>query len=329
MTLEAVRSALAEARRVLLTSHRNPDGDALGTGLGLARILRADGRRVTLWYNDPVPPTYRRLPGATEIHVGQTPPAGFPEEFDLAVVLECPTLDRTGLEEHLAKLPLINIDHHLGNSNYGVASWIDTAAPAVAVQVAALARRSGWTIDALAANCLLVGLTTDTGDFRFSNATPHAFAAAAELVAEGASPEVVSHWIHESRSEGSVRLLGELLRTLSLHEGGTIATVVLTREMFDRAGAAPGDSEGLVDTPRSIAGVEAVALLREVGDGAWKISLRSRGAVDVQAIARRYEGGGHRNAAGCKAIGSLDELRIRFAAELGRAVDAAGVDRGV
>lgn len=326
MTIESVLVPLRAARRILLTSHQSPDGDAIGTELGLARILRGAGRDVTIWNHHPTPPIYRALPGAETIHVGANPPAGFPDAFDLAWVLECPTLDRTGLEGHLLRLPLVNIDHHLGNSSYGVAAWVDTEAPAVAVLVAEVARRLGWAIDPLAASCLLVGLTSDTGGFRFSNATPAAFEAAAALVRDGASPEAVSTWIHESQSEGSVRLLGELLQTLILHDGGRVATVHLTREMFARAGAAPGDSEGLVDTPRSIAGVEAVALLREVDEGAWKISLRSRGGVDVQAIAGRFNGGGHRNAAGCKASGSLAALRDRFAVELARAVEEARRD---
>ena len=323
MTIEAVLPLLENARRILLTSHESPDGDAIGTELGLARILRDAGRDVAIWNHHATPPVYRALPGADSIHVGPTPPPGFPDAFDLAVVLECPTLDRTGLEARLSALPLVNIDHHLGNSSYGVAAWVDVAAPAVAVLIAQVARRLGWAIDPLAASCLLVALASDTGGFRFSNATPAAFEAAAALVRDGASPELASTWIHESQSEGSVRLLGELLRTLVLHHEGRVATVHLTRAMFARAGAAAGDSEGLVDTPRSIAGVEAVALLREVEEDVWKISLRSRGDVDVQSIARRFDGGGHRNAAGCRAGGALEELRGRFASALAHAVEEA------
>lgn len=326
MIPEALFRPLREARRLLLTSHQSPDGDAIGTEMGLARILRAAGRDVTVWNHHPTPPVYRALPGAEEIHVGAEPPAGFPGAFDLAVVLECPTLDRTGLEGELVRLPMLNIDHHLGNSGYGVASWVDVEAPAVAVMIADLARRLGFEIDPLAASCLLVGLTTDTGGYRFSNTTPRAHDAAGDLVRDGASPELVSRWIYESQSEGSVRLLGQMLATLELAAGSRVASVFLTREMFQRAGAAGGDSEGLIDVPRSIAGVEAVALLREVGDGEWKISLRSRGAVDVQSIAVRHSGGGHRNAAGCRSVGSLTEVRSAFVRELAAAVEAGRDD---
>jgi phosphoesterase RecJ-like protein len=326
MIPEPLLAALAAPRRILLTSHQNPDGDAIGTELALARILRDAGREVAIWNRHSTPPVYAALPGAGSIHVGAEPPPGFPAAFDVAIVLECPTLDRTGLETELAQLPLLNVDHHLGNPGYGIAHWIDVDAPAVAVMFAEIARAMGWRIDPLAASCLLVGLATDTGGFRFSNATPRAHFAAAALIEEGASPELVSRWVYESQSEGSVRLLGRMLATLELTAGGKVASAFLTREMFSAAGAVGGDSENLVDVPRSIAGVEAVALLREVGEGEWKVSLRSRGDVDVQSVARRHGGGGHRNAAGCRASGDLAAARELFVRELVAALDAADGD---
>ncbi len=312
--------------RFLVTSHTNPDGDAIGSELGLARILVALGKSVRIWNRDAAPAIYGPLPGADRIHVGDQPPGGFPEAFDAAIVLECPTLDRTGLEEPLAALPLVNIDHHLGNQHYGVVNWVETAAPAVGVLVHELAVALGARVPQEAADCLYLALATDTGGFRFANATPAAFEAAARLVAAGADVERVSRWLYESQPEGAVRLLGEMLATLERHASGRVATVVLEREAFARAGAGPGDSEGLIDVPRSIAGVEAVALLRELPDGEWKISLRSRGAVDVETVARAHGGGGHRNAAGCRATGPVAVARAAFADELARAVESAHAD---
>jgi phosphoesterase RecJ-like protein len=326
MIPEAVLAALAPrpgARRILLSSHQNPDGDAIGSELGLARILRDAGREVAIWNYHATPPVYRHIPGAIEIHAGTAPPAGFPEAFDLAIVLECPTLDRTGLEAELARLPIVNIDHHLGNPGYGIAHWVDVDAPAVAVMFAELAGRMGWAVDPLAASCLLVGLTTDTGGYRFSNTTPRAHAAAAAMIESGASPELVSKWVYESQSEGSVRLLGRMLATLEIAGEGRVASVYVTREMFRAAGAEAGDSENLIDVPRGIAGVDAVVLLREIATGEWKISLRSRGAVDVQSIARRHAGGGHFNAAGCKATGDLEKVRALFVGEMTAALEAS------
>lgn len=329
MTPEKIVSRLRQGHRFLLSSHANPDGDAIGSELGLARVLRSLGKSATIWNLHPTPPVYRQLPGAGSIHVGAEPPAGFPDAFDAAFVLECPTLDRTGLEARLPELALLNVDHHLGNSHWGEINWVDPQAPAVGVMVAELARKLGVRPDPEACDCLLLALVTDTGGFRFANATSAAFTAAARLVEEGARVERVSRWLHESQPEGSVRLLGELLATLQRHGGsGEVASVHLDREMFARAGAAPGDSEGLIDVPRSIAGVEAVALLRELDDGEWKISLRSRGEIDVERVARARGGGGHRNAAGCRFTGTLEEGRAALVAELLEAVTAtAGGER--
>jgi len=314
---------LRAARSVLVTSHLNPDGDAIGSELGLARMLAAAGKRAAIWNRHPTPTIYRQLPGAAEIHVGDAPPAGFPAEFELGFVLECPSLDRAGHGEELADLPLLNVDHHLGNTAYGAENWVDPAQPAVALMVAAIARALGAPVDSHAANCLLVGLTTDTGGFRFGNASPLAFRGAADLVEMGADVETVARWIYESRPAPSVRLLGELLGTLSLHHQERVASVFLTREMFARAGAGAGDSESLIDTPRTIAGVEAVVLCRELDDGGWKVSLRSRGSVDVESIARRHGGGGHPNAAGCRLSGTLAATIDHLVAELGAAIEAA------
>jgi len=316
---EAVVRALGDSSRILLTSHANPDGDAIGSELALARILGSLGKRTTIWNLHPVPTLFAQLPGAESIVIGDHPPDGFPEQFDLVVALECPTLDRCGIEEPLSALPIVNIDHHLGNSHYGAALWVDAEQPAVGVMVADLAEALGAEIDVDAANCLLVALNTDTGGFRFANATPAAFEAAARLVRHGAQIETVSRWLYESQPEGAVRLLGELLATLRRHRDGEIATVYLTREMFSRSGAAIGDSEGLIDTPRAIEGVSAVVLFRELADDSWKISLRSRGPVDVQAIARRHGGGGHLNAAGCRFQGTLAAAERTFVEELARA----------
>ncbi|HEV3073403.1 MAG TPA: bifunctional oligoribonuclease/PAP phosphatase NrnA, partial [Thermoanaerobaculia bacterium] len=289
---------IRQGNRFLLTSHVNPDGDAIGSELGLARLLRRLGKGAVVWNLDPIPAIYRPLPGSDRVHSGAEPPAGFPEKFDSIVVLECPSLDRTGIEQHLTALPVINIDHHLGNQHYGAVNWVDSAAPAVGEMVFRLAQALKAALEPEIASCLYLTLVTDTGGFRYSNATPAAFEAAAALVREGAHPEQVAQWLYESQPVAVVRLLGEMLQTLTLHHGGRIATVRLDPEMFARAGAAAGDSEGLIDHPRSIAGVDAVALIRRREDGSHKVSLRSRGEVDVEKIARHHGGGGHRNAAG-------------------------------
>jgi phosphoesterase RecJ-like protein len=327
---------IRQGNRFLLTSHTNPDGDAIGSELGLARLLRGMGKGAVVWNRDPTPTLYKPLPGSERIHTGAEPPSGFPEKFDGTIVLECPSLDRTGLDEHLTALPLINVDHHLGNQQYGVVNWVDSAAPAVGEMVFRLAQGLRLPLDPETASCLYLTLVTDTGGFRFSNATAVAFEAAAALVREGAQPEQVSLWLFESQPLSAIRLLGQMLQTLEIHAEGRISTALLTLDMLHRAGAAPGDSEGLIDHLRSIAGVEAAALLREREDGSCKVSLRSRGEVDVERVARHHGGGGHRNAAGFALTGSPAELRsavvsdlaATFAAAAAPAVAAAAAETG-
>lgn len=319
-TPEQLLTALRQGNRFLLTSHRNPDGDAVGSSLALARLLRRLGKSATVWLRDPVPDVYSALPGAERVHVGAEPPAGFPEAFDWAVALECPSLSRTGLEAILPQLPLLNIDHHLGNEQYGKINWVDSEAPALGEMLHRLARALRVEIDAETATTLFLTLVTDTGDFRFANATPAAFEAAAALVREGARPDLVARWIHESQSESHLRLLGATLGTLELAADGRVASVVVTRAMWEASGAKPGDSEGLVDHPRSIRGVEAVGLLRETPDGRVKVSLRSRENVDVQVLASRYGGGGHKNAAGFESDQPVAALRLDVVAALAEIV---------
>ena len=315
-TPEALLQRLRRGRRFVITSHTSPDGDAVGASLGLARLLRALGKAAWVWFHDPLPPLFSGLPGADRVHVGPEVPAGFPGDFDAAIVLECPAPERTGLEGSLCELPLLNIDHHLGNRLYGEINWVDSSAPAVGEMVHRLATELHAPFDRDSADLLYLALASDTGGFRFSNTTISAFEAAAALVRAGASPERVTTWLYESQPVAAVRLLGEMLPSLELHDGGGIATAVLTREMFARAGAQPGDSEGLIDHPRSIAGVAATALLKELPDGRFKVSMRSRGALDVERVAQGFGGGGHRNAAGCALEGPLAAAKERIVAAL-------------
>lgn len=314
--------AMERTGALLVTSHTHPDGDALGSVLGTCAIWNRRGRRALGWMRDPGPPSYRSFPGVEELWTGETPPPGFPEAFEAVLVLECPTLERTGLEGSLVELPIWNVDHHLGNSGYGLLSWIDPGAPAVAAMLEWAFSELGWELGDCGASCLLAGLVSDTGGFRFSNTSPEAFEAAARLLRRGARIEEVTAWLYENRSVGALRLQRAALDSLQLACGGRIATSVLTLDDFSRSGAEPGDAEGLVEMLRSIAGTAAAALLKEEGPGAWKLSLRSRGQVDVQRLAARRGGGGHRNAAGCRIAGTSVEVRERVVEELAEALRA-------
>lgn len=316
---EDLLKQLRAGHRFLLISHMNPDGDAIGSSLGLARILRSLGKGAVVWNHDEVPKLYRPLAGSERVHTGEAPPTGYPENFDAIITLECPSLDRTGVEPAIEDIPIINIDHHLGNEHYGKVNWIDTAAPSLGEMIYRISRGLMVELDEETATALYLTIVTDTGGFRYSNATPAAFDAAGALVAEGARPQQVAQWLYESQPESAIRLLAEMLPTLVIHEQ-RIATAVISTEMFDRVSATAGDTEGLIDYPRSIAGVEAAALLRQVAEDQFKVSLRSRGEVDVEKIARRNGGGGHRNAAGFLVTGDLEAVRNQVVEELQQAL---------
>jgi len=309
--LTATVDRLRAARRSLLTCHMRPDGDAIGSELALAELAESLGTAVAIVNRDPAPAPFAHLPGIERVVVAETLPQGFPEEFDLVVALECPSLDRAGLDG-LDCLPILNIDHHRANDLYGEVNLVDPEAPAVGEMVWKMYREAGVKPSRDTATNAYVALATDTGDFRYSNATERAFAAAAEMVAAGARPEQVSQWVHQSRSEASVRLTGEALATLELECRHRLATLVVDPEAFRRAGATPADTEGLLDLPRSIAGVEAVALLKEWEPGTVRVSLRSTGDVDVRRVAASLGGGGHTNAAGCTLHGDLPAARRRI-----------------
>lgn len=315
---EAVRR-LKEAYRVLITCHRNPDGDALGSELALAEMAETLGVKTVIVNRDRTPANLSNLPGADRIQVAEDLPEDFPSGYDLVITVECPGLDRTGFEG-LTRLPILNIDHHPANPAYGVVNFLDEESPAVGEMVWSMYGEAAIQPSADAATNLFVALSTDTGDFRYSNATSRAFRAAAEMVDAGARPSRVANWVHNHRSLASVRLLGEALQTLRIMCGGKLAVISADRSAFERAGAGPEDTEEIVNIPRSISGVEAVAYFKQWEDGVVRVSLRSRGDVDVRAVAESFGGGGHVNAAGCAIHGPLAEVENDVASAVAEAL---------
>ena len=318
MTLTSPRDAVKRFRgsyRTLLTCHRNPDGDAIGSELALAELGDRLGVKTVIVNRDPTPANLALLPGADRIVVSGTLPEDFPDGFDLVITVECPGLDRAGFEG-LTRLPILNIDHHPANPAYGVVNYLDETSPAVGEMVWRMYGEIGIIPTPAAATNLFTALSTDTGDFRYSNATERAFRAAAEMVDCGAEPEKVAEMVHGNRSEASVRLLGEVLGSLRIENGGRLAVITADEEAFRRSQAGPEDTEEIVNIPRSIGGVEAVVFLKQPEPGTVKVSFRSRGNFDVRTVAASFGGGGHRNAAGCTITGELADAEREVTAAL-------------
>ncbi len=306
---------LRRARRVLLTCHRNPDGDAIGSELALAELAASFGVESVIVNRDPAPITLSELPGVEAVTVADTLPEDFPDGFDLVITVECPELDRAGLEG-LDRVPILNIDHHMANPAYGEVNYLDEEAPAVGEMVWSMFKAARVEPSVDTAVNTYVALATDTGDFRYSNARPRAFQAAAEMVERGADPPTISEWVHDGRTEASVRLLGEALKTLRFGCGGRFASLVVDEAAFERAGADSTDTEEIINIPRAIAGVEAVVFCKQWEPGLVKVSLRSRGSVDVRKVAATFGGGGHTNAAGCSFETDLETARRQLESSL-------------
>ena len=315
-------ACVRQATRILVASHSSPDGDALGSALGFAELAEALGAEVTVLSHDPAPASLAFLPGLSRVEVREELTADYADRFDLAAVLECPDSDRTGFEG-LERIRLLNIDHHLGNTAHGAVNYVDEQAPAVGEMILHMAEAAAITPTATMATCLYAALVTDTGDFRYSNSTPRAFQAAARLVAAGARPHEIAEALWSHVPARVLRLTGAVLATLELVADGRVAVVTCDLAMLEATGARREDTENLINYPRSIAGVQVAVLLKAFREGEVRASMRSRGGIDVQAIATRFGGGGHRNASGCTINGTLGEARTALLTQLEPALEQA------
>ena len=298
--LEALRKP---SGTILCLGHVHPDGDVLGTLLGLGLALSAAGASVTFAGPHPVPEVLAFLPGSDRWQVWKTAPGS----FDIIVMTDCPNPDRSeGLLEG-ARGPrsrVLNIDHHPDNRRYGSIDWIDPSAAATGEMIFDLLVALGLPLTPAIALNLFTAVHTDTGSFRYSNTTPRTFRIAAELAAAGADPALVSDRLYQQRGRDSLVQLGTVLRRVEVSDDGQVAWLSVPRDLVPRELV---ESEDLVSYPRSIGGVKVAVLLREEAPGTVKASLRAKGEVAVNKIAHRFGGGGHENAAGCTLSGTLEE----------------------
>lgn len=279
----------------------------------MAEALRIAGKTAHIVNADPAPGNYKTLPGLESIEITSKANG----DYDALIVLECGNLERSGVSG-LERYYCINIDHHLKNDDYGQLNWVDPTAAAVAEMVFKLIRELGIPLSVDIATNLYVAILTDTGSFQFSNTTSETFRIASELVEAGASPELISRAVLMSQPESKLRLLAKLLNTLDFDASRKISWIKLDRQMLEDTGAAPNDTEGIVNYPLSVEGVQVCAFFREEGARSFRVSLRSKGAVNVSLVAERFGGGGHRNAAGLSVEGTFDEVRNQIVDELAR-----------
>lgn len=324
--MKAVIEAIKNNKKFLITAHVNLEGDSLGSQLAMKELLIGMGKSAFILDSDPVPEHYRFLPKAGEV----SNRLDNAEDFDAAVVLDCPTLKRTGKVKDIisksSKL-VINIDHHISNEKFGGINWVDSHASSAGEMVYRLFKEAGVKLTKEVALSLYIAILTDTGSFNYDNTSRVTHEIAGELLGYGLDPALVSESVYERRSVEDIKLLGLVLATLKVNKEGTVAHLEVTKEMLEKTGADIAKSEGLINFARSIDKVKVAALFKEDIKDKNKInvSFRAKGngdIIDVNKIAAIFGGGGHMKASGCVIMGSLEEAKSKVLAKVEEALKA-------
>jgi phosphoesterase RecJ-like protein len=296
--IHAVLHAIERGERFLVSAHARPDGDAVGSILAFGMVLEQLGKQVDLVSCDRVPLIYQGLPCSGAIrHV-----TSVEGNYDAVILLECDSIERsrlTGLEGRA----IINIDHHASGRTFGSVNWIDTGSCAVAEMVYDLATLAGVDITADMATCLYTAVLTDTGSFCYAGTDAHTFDLAGDLVRQGANPMLIAQHTYFSNPTSKMLLLGAALS--NLRREGRLAWMWVSHDDMQRTRAAEEDCEGLVNYAIGIAGVEVAVFLRELPNHRVRLSIRSKGELNVARIAESFGGGGHLHASGCTIDGPL------------------------
>ena len=314
--LPAIVEAIHAHQRFVVSSHSRPDGDAIGSAMALAYALRALGKHVRVVNRDPAPPSLAGFPGVDTIEVADAV-AG---DYDVAVVMECGDLARTGVSG-LDRGLVINIDHHPGNSGYGALNWFDASAAACAELVFELVTALDVPLSLEIATHIYVAILTDTGGFHYSGISPRTFAIGKAALEAGVDAVAVARAVFDNNSLSRLRLLGAVLNGMELAGSGRIAVLRLDDGILAASGATLDDADGLINVPLTVGAIAASIFLKHVAGDEYRVSLRSKGAVDVAAVARAFGGGGHMNAAGCTIHGAAHTVAATLVARIDDAID--------
>ena len=321
---EGLLESIRRTGSIVLATHINPDGDALGSLLGLADILAGMGKKVFRYLEEPVSPLYRFLADSQLVRTDLEDLAGFVRAAGtdvLTIALDCGDRKRLGknADELLRIRPFVVIDHHKGNDGFGDLAWIDSTRSSTGEMVFDLATALGQSVSTKAAEALFAAIVTDTGGFRYEMTSAHTFDVARQLVEAGVKTDLVSRNLYDNYSVARLQLLQMVLATLEVHCGGRVAVITVSREFLDRTGCALEDTENFINLPRSVTSVEVAVFLKEAGEDRVSVSMRAKDTCNVAEVAAKFGGGGHRNAAGFKtAATTLEEVRGRLLQELQR-----------
>ena len=314
-----VERLVQEGKRFLLTTHVNPDGDGIGSEIGLGCFLKGLGKEVEVSHESPIPKNYCFLDPDKEVKVFNAQAfEGMVYNGDVVFILDIANWKRLGsMQSYVKESPAHKacLDHHASSGLEDCVNIIDSQACATGELVYDLICRMGGEIDRRMAEALYTAILTDTGSFRYSNTTPKTHLMTVQLLKLGVDPTEVYQRIYENRSQGRMRLLGATLADLHIEEGGKLAWIQVSQEMLQRYGVAMEELEGFVELPRSVEGVDVALFFVELPGGKVRTSFRSRGRVNVNHLASRFGGGGHANAAGAILHNPMQEVIEKILAE--------------
>ena len=316
--LRQIVDAIRARRRFVISSHSRPDGDSIGSQLAMALALRTLGKDVHIINKDRAPGPILQFPGVAEIEIADAVSG----DYDAAIIMECGDLQRTGVAG-LDRFFVINIDHHPGNSTYGQLNWFDSTAAACGEMVFDLIAALGVPLDAAIGTHIYLAILTDTGSFHDSSISPRTFEICARALEAGVDPVRVARNVYDSNNMGRLKLFGSVLSAMQLDPTGRVAIVYLDHEMAREAGGTYEDTEGLINLPLTVKEIEAVVFFKQNEGDQYRVSMRSKGEIDVGAIAKEFDGGGHKNAAGCTVTGPIDSLQKLFVERIDQAIQAA------
>lgn len=305
MIAEAVIELIKESSNIAILSHIMPDGDNIGSCLALYNALVKLGKNVIVALDDDVPEVYRFLKNSDQIVKPEND-----YNLDLVIALDCGDAGRLGKSaKYLENNKIINIDHHISNSNFGHYNIVDVNASATAELVYDLINKLKINMDKDICECIYTGIVTDTGLFQYSNTTSETHRIVADLISNGVEPAKVYKDVYQNNSLSKIKLLGEALSSIELHYSNKIALIILKKELFEQIGAKDEDADGIINYARDIKGVEVALLFRETEDGKIKIGFRSKDFMNVNEIAQMFGGGGHKRAAGATAVGEIRDIK--------------------
>lgn len=305
-------------QRFVIASHVRPDGDATGSQLAMAFALRSLGKEVRVVSRDAPQVAMRDFPGVADIEVT----AHVDDPGDAVIVMECGELVRTGVSG-LDRGFVINIDHHLGNTAYGALNWLDLSAAACGEMVFSLVEELGVQLTPEIATHVYITVLTDTGSFHYSNVTSRTFDICRRCQDAGAEPTAIARSLFNNGTLGRLRLFGAVLGSMEIDATGRLATLYVDHALAHTCQGTYEDIEGLINEPLTVKDIQAVLMFKEHAPLDWRISMRSKPAIDINAVARQFGGGGHKNASGFSAAGTLQELKPRLQAFILEQVDKA------